>query len=276
MSTEITKTEQPAARQMIRAGDRGMILASLDDMWRAAGAFHKSGLFIKSHDSVEKTFVAMQCGAEVGLPPVQSLQSIAVINGRPTIWGDALPGLVWGSGLCDGIEERIEGTGDNRTAICIARRKGVSPTERRFSMADAKRAGLLGKGPWTQYPDRMLQMRARGFALRDAFADVLKGLQIREEVLDYPAEATTEEAKPAGLTVKLPIALPEPERTEVEPTDVTPQRDVYTATLQEIGQVTSSQQAAQLAMKIAGYLNGGELTQDQADELTAALAKEMA
>ena len=275
MSTEITKTEQPAQRQMIRAGERGMILASLDDMWRAAGAFHKSGLFIKSHDSVEKTFVAMQCGAEVGLPPVQSLQSIAVINGRPTIWGDALPGLVWGSGLCEGIEERIEGTGDNRTAVCIARRKGVSPTERRFSMADAKRAGLLGKGPWTQYPDRMLQMRARGFALRDAFADVLKGLQIREEVLDYPTEATSE-AKPASLTVKLPTALPEPEQAEVEPTDMTPQHCVYTATVQEIGRITSSKEAAQLAIKIAGYLSAGELTQDQADELTTLLAKEMA
>lgn len=274
MSTEITKTEQPAPRQMIRAGDRGMILASLDDMWRAAGAFHKSGLFIKSHDSVEKTFVAMQCGAEVGLPPVQSLQSIAVINGRPTIWGDALPGLVWGSGLCEGIEERIEGTGDNRTAVCIARRKGVSPTERRFSMADAKRAGLLGKGPWTQYPDRMLQMRARGFALRDAFADVLKGLQIREEVLDYPTEATVE-SKPASLTVKLPTALPEPEQAEVEPADLTPQHCVYTATVREIEELSSSKEAAQLALKIAGYLSDHEITQDQADELTAMLAKEM-
>ena len=52
---------------------------------------------------------------------------------------------------------------------------------------DAKRAGLLGKkGPWTEYPQRMLQMRARSWALRDGFADVLKGLSVREEAQDIP------------------------------------------------------------------------------------------
>jgi hypothetical protein len=58
----------------------------------------------------------------------------------------------------------------------------------KFTVADAKKAGLWGKtGPWTQYPKRMLQMRARGFALRDAFPDVLKGLVTAEEAQDYPA-----------------------------------------------------------------------------------------
>jgi len=73
-----------------------------------------------------------------------------------------------------------------------------------------------------------------------------------------------------GVRSKELTATPKPDAT-----DLTPHNDIYTATLQEIGQVTSSQQAAQLALKIAGYLNGGELTQDQADELTAQLAKEM-
>ncbi len=45
---------------------------------------------------------------------------------------------------------------------------------------------MLGKqGPWTQYPERMLKLRARGFTLRDAFPDVLKGIKAREEVEDY-------------------------------------------------------------------------------------------
>jgi hypothetical protein len=73
-----------------------------------------------------------------------------------------------------------------------------------------------------------------------------------------------------GVRSKELTATPKPNAT-----DLTPQHDVYTATLQEIGQVTSSQQAAQLALKIAGYLNGGELTQDQADELTEKLRVEM-
>ena len=48
------------------------------------------------------------------------------------------------------------------------------------------KAGLWAKsGPWTQYPKRMMQMRARGFALRDKFADALGGLITVEEAQDY-------------------------------------------------------------------------------------------
>jgi hypothetical protein len=56
-------------------------------------------------------------------------------------------------------------------------------------MEDAKRAGLAGKqGPWQQYPKRMLQMRARAFALRDVFPDVLRGVYVAEEAADMPPE----------------------------------------------------------------------------------------
>lgn len=80
---------------------------------------------------------------------------------------------------------------DDRTrAICTVWRKGqAEPTTRTFSIADAKRAKLWGKpGPWTEYPARMLQMRARSFALRDAFPDVLKGLRTVEELQDIPPD----------------------------------------------------------------------------------------
>jgi hypothetical protein len=141
---------------------------------------------------------------------------MAIIDGRPTIWGDAALALVQASGLLIKIEERIEilevqtkhqssdwphdgkasGTGHQRpdqcadrtsaktrTAICRVLRSGRSePIIRTFSVEDAKRAGLWQKpGPWKDYPKRMLMMRARAFALRDAFPDVLMGLYIREE-----------------------------------------------------------------------------------------------
>jgi hypothetical protein len=84
----------------------------------------------------------------------------------------------------------MEGEGDNLTAVCEAKRQGYpAPTTVRFSVADAKKAGLWGKsGPWTQYPSRMLQLRARGFALRNAFADALRGLVTAEEAQDYPTQ----------------------------------------------------------------------------------------
>lgn len=64
-----------------------------------------------------------------------------------------------------------------------------NPRVQKFSVKDAKRAGLWGKsGPWSTYPDRMLTMRARSWALRDEFADILKGIIAAEEAQDYPSE----------------------------------------------------------------------------------------
>ena len=63
-------------------------------------------------------------------------------------------------------------------------------------MEDAKRAGLYGKqGPWQQYPKRMLQMRARAWALRDVFPDVLRGVHVAEEAQDLPAERAMGQAE---------------------------------------------------------------------------------
>src|SRR5690606_19667816 len=116
--------------------------------------------------------IACQWGAELGLQPLQAMQSIAVINGRPSIWGDAMLGLVQGSGQLDEIHEEI--SDDGHVATCTIRRRGQrNPVVRQFTMEEAKKAGLAGKtAPWQQYPRRMLQLRARGFALRDTFADV--------------------------------------------------------------------------------------------------------
>jgi hypothetical protein len=152
----------------------------------------------------ESCLLAIQHGSEVGLSPMQSLQSIAVINGRPTIWGDAALALVQSSPACEYIKEYIEGDGDQAVAVCEVKRRGYpAATVSTFSMFDAKRAGLAGKsGPWTQYPLRMLALRARGFALRNAFADALRGLVTAEEAQDYPAAAATPEPVVVRSTAK--------------------------------------------------------------------------
>lgn len=129
--------------------------------------------------------IAIQWGMEVGLKPMQALQNIAVINGRPSLWGDAVIALVRASPLCEYITE----TDDGNTATCRVKRRGQPEEVRTFSMDDAKAAGLSGKdGPWRQYPKRMRQMRARAFACRDVFPDVLKGMPVAEEVMDIPRD----------------------------------------------------------------------------------------
>ncbi|CAB4184877.1 hypothetical protein UFOVP1124_47 [uncultured Caudovirales phage] len=135
--------------------------------------------------------LAMHYGGDLGLSPMQSLQSICVVNGRPSIFGDAAKAVCVVSPACEWINESMAGEGDHMTATCTAQRRGYpSPTVSTFSVADAKRAKLWGKaGPWTEYPQRMLQLRARGFCLRDAFPDVLRGLITVEEAGDYPHTA---------------------------------------------------------------------------------------
>jgi hypothetical protein len=154
-----------------------------------AVAVSKSGLAPRGMDKAEQVFVAMAHGLEIGLKPMQSLQRIAVVNGRPTLYGDAMIGLVRASGQLERISETIEGKAgtDDYAAVCVAKRVGSDEVRSVYSVKDARTAGLWGKsGPWTTSPKRMLQMRARAFALRDLFADVLGGLYMAEEVMDSP------------------------------------------------------------------------------------------
>lgn len=143
--------------------------------------------------------VAMVMGHAVGLNPLSSLQSIAVINGNPSLWGDGALGVVQASGLLERFEERdpAEALAKGEAECVFVRKGNASPIRRTFTKAQAQQAGLWGKaGPWQNYPGRMLQMRARALALRDGFADVLKGMGIAEEVQDYPTQPTVVDMMP--------------------------------------------------------------------------------
>lgn len=208
------------------AGGRvqAIVPQSMEEAYRLAVAVCKAGMAPKGLDTPEKAMIAIMHGLEIGLTPMSALQRIAVVNGRPTIWGDAAIGLVRGSGLCEFVKEEIVGEGDKRAGKCAAKRKGEpEPVVRTFSVSDAKRAGLWDKaGPWKQFPDRMLQLRARAFALRDGFADVLGGLYLREEVEEGPMRDVTPPSPPRPPSPPA-IAAPEP----------TPAHDPATGEIQE-------------------------------------------
>lgn len=170
-------------------------------------------------------FVAMMWSHSLGIPIVQGLQGIAVINGKPSLYGDALLAVCMGSGQMADIEETVTGSADNLTATCKVTRRGKpTPVVSTFSIADARAAGLLGKtGPWKQYTSRMLKMRARAFALRDAFPDVLSGIASAEEMQDVEGTATEKATENVAEQVakmprrrsKLPVQAPK-EGTEAE------------------------------------------------------------
>ena len=179
----------------------------------------KSGMVPKDYiNKPDAIVIAVMMGSELGLAPMQSLQNIAVINGRPSIWGDAMPGLIRASGKCEYIKEWSTGEGDTLTYFCEAKRKDdPTPSVGKFGVAEAKKASLWGKDLYAKYPQRMLLARARGFGLRDAFPDVLKGLISAEEARDMvPFEAT-------GLTPRIEHSAihPDPEQV-MQPTEPPP------------------------------------------------------
>lgn len=177
MNNEITLHENKSSLGFLQVN-------SIGEAMKVGEMIKQSGFAPKSM-SVVDIVLAMQMGIEVGLKPLQAVQNISVINGKPSLWGDAMialckqhPDWEWAKETYDAVTQ---------TARCVVKRKGEPEVVSEFSMERAKKAGLVGKsGPWTQYPERMLQMRARGFALRDAFPDALKGLISTEEARDYP------------------------------------------------------------------------------------------
>ena len=197
MSTEITTQKQ----------NFSLAPKDLDEAMRFADMLASASIVPKDYiGKPGNVLVALQWGMELGLQPMQAMQSIAVINGRPSLWGDAMLALVKAHPAFEWIKEECDGN----VATCTIKRRGEPEVVQSFSLEEAKRAGLTGKqGPWTQYPKRMLQMRARGFALRDAFPDALRGVVSAEEARDTPTERDMGAAEVVSSRPAAPAALPD-------------------------------------------------------------------
>lgn len=193
----------PIERKSALAIRGGQIdLENNEQAMRLARAFWQSQLKVSGANSPEDVLMVLMAGMEAGLTPFQAVKNIYIVNGKPTIYGDAVMALVQRTGLLAAYSEdkpsMPEGIPQNWPADY-----GVTVTATRlselrngewakltqshtFTVRDAANAGLWwGKGPWKQYPVRMLTMRARAFVLRDLFADVLGGVGVFEEVADY-------------------------------------------------------------------------------------------
>lgn len=180
---------------------RAIVPRTVEEAFRYAQMVCMAGLAPKSYEGTggapdpQKVVIGILCGSELGVPPMQALSGIAIINGRPAVWGDLALALVQSKGLVADHETGYTGepgTDGYEAYFRIWRKGQPKPYEGLFSIGKAKRAQLWGnvqKKPWIQYPERMLFNRARAFALRDGFSDALKGLAIAEEAQDMPREA---------------------------------------------------------------------------------------
>lgn len=204
MNAQLPAPSQPRPQIMAGGQVAALVPQTLDEAFRVATAIAQSGLAPKGLDKPEQVMVAIMAGAELGLAPFQALQSFAIVNNRPTLWGDGLMAVARAQGIK--AREWLEGEGDMTVAHCEVTRPDTGEIiARSFSVSDAKKASLWGKqGPWQSYPKRMLQMRARAWALRDGCADMLRGFQVREEVEDFqPVTARVVPAEKPNLAARL-------------------------------------------------------------------------
>ena len=235
----VTKPEENEAYPTAFNSDQGFLITSVEDAYRVAGFALKAGWAPKGIDTRESIVIAWQFGSELGLGKMASLQNLAIINGRPSLWGDVMLGLVMATGLVEDRQEWWEidseplkdSRGNARkpradevknpscTAFFQIKRKGIpTPIVQSFSMADAIAAGYDKKdGPWKTATSRMIQMRARGFGLRDAFPDTLKGVMTREEAMDIPEHQGFNNAKVVGPIIPPPTTVAPPKLTDGNP-----------------------------------------------------------
>ena len=223
MATTTTKPAQaaevvnlPAARPRSEPVN-AIVPATWQEVTAIAGAICRARMAPKSYCDrngdpfPDKVAIAIMHGMEVGMTPMASLQSLAVINGMPSLYGDGLVAVVRASGHLEDLQEGLDLDKDGKPLLawCKVKRKGeASWKDRTLSYPECQRAGWTSKdGPWKLTPGRMMTIRVRGWLLRDMFADVLRGLHSAEEVEDM-VDITSQ----AAATV----APPEPRRADFE------------------------------------------------------------
>lgn len=182
-----------------------VVCASMRDVMNMARHYIRGGMVPRGLDgrtmveTESRVAIAIEFGINLGLSPLQALQSVMVTNGRPCLWGDAPLALVSQHRAFDGTKTEWEGEGTDALACTFTVYRRVKsrsvPHSWTYGIGDAKRAGLWGKsGPWQTAPKRMLMIRARAFALRDAFPDALRGAGIHEELDDVTLSAADKTA----------------------------------------------------------------------------------
>lgn len=142
----------------------------------------------KNEQPYASVFACAIRGAELGWPLMTSIQSIQSVNGILSVWGDALLGMIKVKSDYEYLTE--EWDEEKKIATCKAKRKGEPEVIRTFSREDAIRANLYktptgnDKVTYKYYERRMLQSKARNFAIRDTWPHHLCGFKLMEDMME--------------------------------------------------------------------------------------------
>lgn len=161
----------------------------------------------------ESVFAAVLYGEELGLGPMQSLNSIHVIEGKPSMAPELMRALVFKAGHRIDVKVCM----NDEVILYGCRADSGSEATVKWTMKDAQNAGLAGRGAWKTYPRAMLLARATSELCRMLFADVVAGLSYTPEEAASIAGSDWEEvpAEPP-VFIEKPTTIPNQPEPPVE------------------------------------------------------------
>jgi len=180
----------------------GLAIRSIDDVERIATIAVASNY--TACRRVEEAAMIIITGHELGLSPAQSLRGIYVVKGKPVLAADTMVAVVRRSGLCESWHI-VESTPE-RCTITTRRKGETHDAERTWTIADAKRAGLLTNGTWGAYPAAMLRHRCASDLARQEYPDVILGMYDPEEMESVPVAAP--QAIPTLASIGIEVQRP--------------------------------------------------------------------
>lgn len=152
----------------------------------------------------ENVLLAMEYGDALGIPAIQAINSIHVIEGKPTASADLIAALIRRAGHKLRITEEQTPDGPRVTATLIRADDPDFAYVAVWDRVKARAAGVLGKAVWKAYEAQMMRARAITEIGRQGASDALFGVVYTAEEVE-PATATVEQ-------VAAPLAAdPEPD-----------------------------------------------------------------
>lgn len=147
-------------------------------MMQVAEALVSSGFLPQSIKTSAQAVAIILAGRELGIGPWQAVQTINVIQGKPTVSPQLMLALINQSGQL----EDIAIDGDGKGCIVMMKRKGRQPHTETFTFEDATKLGLSSKDNYRKQPAIMLRWRAVAACARVVFPDVILGLYTPDEM----------------------------------------------------------------------------------------------
>lgn len=142
--------------------------------------------------------VALEIAGRMNLSPLQVMQNLHIIHGRPSWSSQFIIALINGCGRFEPLQYKMTGKGDDLACKCTAKEinSGQELEGPTVTMAMAKAEGWSTKAgsKWRTMPDLMIRYRAASMFGRLHIPDLLVGITYsQEEVLDIEPITISEE-----------------------------------------------------------------------------------